>query len=176
MPTAILRQPAGWPSVLLGRAGKAAAADGLAGAEKLGAWTAWKGAVQQGPEAVIRAVGDAGLRGRGGAGYPTADKWRAVRAQAAPVRYAVANGYEADPGTMVDRTLMEVDPHAVLEGLALAVTGEERRARSKARLGIPEADGGQDHRGDRTSHHDADLNAPCVYLLHAIRLEHEDLA
>jgi NADH:ubiquinone oxidoreductase subunit F (NADH-binding) len=120
MPTAILRQPAGWPSVLLGRAGKAAAADGLAGAEKLGAWAAWKGAVQQGPEAVIRAVGDAGLRGRGGAGYPTADKWRAVRAQAAPVRYAVANGYEADPGTMVDRTLMEVDPHAVLEGLALA--------------------------------------------------------
>ncbi len=120
MATAILRQPAGWPSVLLGRAGKAAAADGLAGAEKRGAWAAWKGAVRQGPEAVIRAVGDAGLRGRGGAGYPTADKWRAVRAQAAPVRYAVANGYEADPGTMVDRTLMEVDPHAVLEGLALA--------------------------------------------------------
>ncbi len=98
MASAILRQPAGWPSVLLARAGKLDARAGLAEAEKLGAWAAWKSAVRQGPEAVVRAVSDAGLRGRGGAGYPTADKWRAVRAHPAPVRYAVANGYEADPG------------------------------------------------------------------------------
>jgi NADH-quinone oxidoreductase subunit F len=120
MAAPILRQPAGWPSVLLARAGKLEARAGLAEAEKLGAWVAWKSAVRQGPEAVVRAVGEAGLRGRGGAGYPTADKWRAVRAQPAPVRYAVANGYEADPGVVVDRTLMAADPHAVLEGLALA--------------------------------------------------------
>ena len=120
MSTPILRQPAGWPSVLLGRAGKLPAGAGLPEAEKLGAWAAWKSAVRQGPEAVVRAVGEAGLRGRGGAGYPTADKWRDVRANPAPQRYAVANGYEADPGAVVDRTLMETDPHAVLEGLALA--------------------------------------------------------
>jgi len=120
MGATILRQPAGWPAVLLGRAGKVDPEAGRAEAEKAGAWAAWKGAVRQGPEAVVRAVADAGLRGRGGAGYPAADKWRAVREQAAPVRYVVANGYEADPGTVVDRTLMEADPHAVLEGIALA--------------------------------------------------------
>jgi len=120
MAAPILRQPAGWPSLLLARAGRLDAKAGLPEAEKLGAWAAWKAAVQQGPEAVVRAVSDAGLRGRGGAGYPTADKWRAARAQPARTRYVVANGYEADPGAVVDRTLMEVDPHAVLEGLALA--------------------------------------------------------
>lgn len=120
MAPSILRAPAGWPSVLLARAGKLDVEAGLAEAEKLGAWAAWKAAVRQGPEAVVRAVSDAGLRGRGGAGYPTADKWRAVRAQPARTRYAVANGYEADPGAFADRTLMENDPHGVLEGLALA--------------------------------------------------------
>jgi NADH:ubiquinone oxidoreductase subunit F (NADH-binding) len=72
------------------------------------------------PAAVIRLIADSGLRGRGGAGFPTADKWRAAAAADADVRYIVANGFEADPGAQVDRTLMERDPHAILEGVALA--------------------------------------------------------
>lgn len=116
----ILRTPAGWPSVLLARAGTYDPEGGLAAAEKRGAWTAWKAALERTPDAVVAAVIDAGLRGRGGAGYPTGDKWRAVRDQPAAQRYAIGHGYEADPGTVADRTLMEVDPHLVLEGLALA--------------------------------------------------------
>jgi NADH-quinone oxidoreductase subunit F len=62
----------------------------------------------------------AGLRGRGGAGYPTGAKGRACRGAPADRRYVVANGYEADPGAATDRTLMALDPHAVVEGTALA--------------------------------------------------------
>ena len=72
------------------------------------------------PEDVVEQVHTAGLRGRGGAGYPTAAKWAIARATPAEQRYVVANGYESDPGASVDRTLMEGDPHAVLEGLLLA--------------------------------------------------------
>jgi NADH:ubiquinone oxidoreductase subunit F (NADH-binding) len=69
---------------------------------------------------VLRAVDEAGLRGRGGAGYPTARKWRAALEVESDRRYLVANGYEADPSALVDRTLMEQDPHLVVEGVALA--------------------------------------------------------
>ncbi|WP_183101556.1 NADH-ubiquinone oxidoreductase-F iron-sulfur binding region domain-containing protein, partial [Nocardioides pelophilus] len=63
----------------------------------------------------------AGLRGRGGAGFPTADKWAAVQAVDGPgPRFVVANGDEGDPGSFADRLLMERDPGRVLEGLALA--------------------------------------------------------
>ncbi|MFI5255120.1 MAG: NADH-ubiquinone oxidoreductase-F iron-sulfur binding region domain-containing protein [Candidatus Limnocylindrales bacterium] len=121
MNAALLAGPKGWPKVLLARAGAYDPDAGLAAAEAAGAWKAGRRAVADlAPETVIRLVGEAGLRGRGGAGYPTADKWRTCRAQPMLERYAVANGYEADPGTATDRTLMELDPHAVLEGLALA--------------------------------------------------------
>jgi NADH:ubiquinone oxidoreductase subunit F (NADH-binding) len=117
----ILPGPKGVPSILLARADKYDADDTLAAAEKAGAWATWKKAAPtMSPAAVTRLIGDAGLRGRGGAGYPTADKWRAAAAVDADVRYVVANGFEADPGAQVDRTLMERDPHAILEGLALA--------------------------------------------------------
>jgi NADH-quinone oxidoreductase subunit F len=117
----ILDTPRGWPRVMLGRADRYGPGDGLAGAERAGAWKAWRQAVaQMDPEAVISAVADAGLRGRGGAGFPTGEKWRVCRAQDAPRRHVVANGYEADPGAQLDRTLMETDPHAVVEGVALA--------------------------------------------------------
>jgi len=69
---------------------------------------------------VLRTVADAGLRGRGGAGHATADKWRFAVAIEADQRYVIANGFEADPGAQLDRTLMERDPHAVVEGTALA--------------------------------------------------------
>src|SRR5205085_8596631 len=93
----------------------------LDAAEKAGAWTAWKKTLPaMSPAQVIRVVSDAGLRGRGGAGYPAANKWRDAAAVDADRRYVVANGFEADPGAMVDRTLMESDPHAIVEGVALA--------------------------------------------------------
>ena len=60
-----------------------------------------------------------GEQGRGGAGFPTGRKWRACASAEGAPRYAVANGDEGDPGSFVDRALMEHDPHAVLEGLAL---------------------------------------------------------
>ena len=119
MSATVLAGEKGWPRVLLGRSYDPDA--GLAAAEKAGAWRAWRTATADlGPETVIRLVGESGLRGRGGGGYPTADKWRACRSQPSTTRYVVANGYEADPGAATDRTLMESDPHAVLEGMALA--------------------------------------------------------
>ena len=109
------------PSLLLGRIGAYDPDGPLTAAEAAGAWAAWKRTgTSSSPGQVLRAVADAGLRGRGGAGYPTADKWRACAALDADERYVVANGFEADPGAQLDRTLMERDPHLVIEGLALA--------------------------------------------------------
>jgi len=86
-------------------------------------WQVWPSVVTSGSggEQVLREVGLAGLRGRGGAGFPAARKWGAVReiADAGP-RFVVANGDEGDPGSFADRLLMERDPGRVLEGLALA--------------------------------------------------------
>ncbi|MDA8218031.1 MAG: FAD-dependent oxidoreductase, partial [Dehalococcoidales bacterium] len=72
------------------------------------------------PAEVIAEVKAAGLRGRGGAGFPTASKWAICHDMPGEEKYVVANGYESDPGASVDRSLMEGDPHAVLEGLLLA--------------------------------------------------------
>ena len=72
------------------------------------------------PGAVIATVRACGLRGRGGAGYPTARKWAAVAAMPGPEKFVVCNGDEGDPGAFMDRTLMEGDPHTLLEGMAIA--------------------------------------------------------
>ena len=71
------------------------------------------------PEALMAALDDAGLRGLGGAGFPTGRKWRIVRAQAAP-RYLAVNIDEGEPGTFKDRWLLERDPHRFLEGMLIA--------------------------------------------------------
>ena len=68
-------------------------------------------------DSMLSAIAEAGLRGRGGAAYPTAAKWRVARDTAAAERYVVANGDEGDPGSYVDRLLLEEDPHAVLAGM-----------------------------------------------------------
>lgn len=117
---AILATPAEWVHVTLAAAGRYDPDEGLAAAERAGAWSAWRQAMTTGPETLIALIDRAGLRGRGGAGYPTAAKWRAARAGDDTVRHVVANGIEADPGALVDRMLMELDPHAVVEGAALA--------------------------------------------------------
>ena len=69
------------------------------------------------PEAVLDEIERAGLRGRGGAGFSTARKWRAARAAAGTRKYVLCNGDEGDPGAFKDRSLMEGDPHAVIEGM-----------------------------------------------------------
>jgi len=85
-----------------------------------GDYAALRRAVTQGtPEAVIAEVEAAGLMGRGGAAFPTGRKWRFTRAAPGATRYAVCNADESEPGTFKDRALLELRPHAVLEGLAL---------------------------------------------------------
>lgn len=68
-------------------------------------------------ESILSALEAAGLRGRGGAAYPTAAKWRAARTAGGERKWVVANGDEGDPGSFVDRLLMESDPHAILAGM-----------------------------------------------------------
>jgi len=118
--TIILRTPKAWPSILLARAGAKDPTD-LDAAVKAGAFVGLRKALHDlGPNAVIATIAASGLRGRGGAGFPTAEKWRAAAATDAPRRYVVANGYGADPAVLTDRTLLETDPYAVIEGLAIA--------------------------------------------------------
>jgi NADH-quinone oxidoreductase subunit F len=69
------------------------------------------------PEDILDAVESYGLRGRGGAAFPTAAKWKVARDTAAPDRIVVANGDEGDPGSFVDRLLLEEEPHAILSGM-----------------------------------------------------------
>lgn len=117
--TKILRTPKAWPSILLARAG-APGAD-LAAATEAGAFAGLRRAVHDlGPTGIVAEVAAARLRGRGGAGYPTADKWRACAATDAARRYVVANGYGADPSVRTDQMLLESDPFAVVEGVAIA--------------------------------------------------------
>jgi len=116
----ILTSARGWPSVLLARVG-VDAAGGIEAAEQAGAWVAYQNAVASlTPDAVISIISESGLRGRGGSGYPAGDKWRDCATRSESQRYVVANGFEADPGAQIDRTLMELDPHAVVEGVAIA--------------------------------------------------------
>ncbi|GLI36920.1 NAD(P)H-dependent oxidoreductase subunit E [Geobacter hydrogenophilus] len=72
------------------------------------------------PEDVCREVSVSGLRGRGGGGYPTGVKWNLARKAPGERKYVVANGDEGDPGAYMDRSVMESDPHRILEGMALA--------------------------------------------------------
>ncbi|MBI4602791.1 MAG: NAD(P)H-dependent oxidoreductase subunit E [Planctomycetes bacterium] len=72
------------------------------------------------PEDVVAEVQAAGLRGRGGAGYPTGAKWDVARRAPGPKKYVIANGDEGDPGAFMDRAVLESDPHRVVEGLAIA--------------------------------------------------------
>jgi NADH-quinone oxidoreductase subunit F len=83
-------------------------------------YQAFASALQSPPEQAIAAIEESGLRGRGGAGFPTARKWRMARAQPGAVRYVICNGDEGDPGAFMDRLVLEADPHRVLEGLAIA--------------------------------------------------------
>jgi NADH-quinone oxidoreductase subunit F len=71
------------------------------------------------PEAVLTAVERSGLRGRGGAGFPTGKKWRTCREVDDDPKYVICNADEGDPGAFMDRSICEGDPHSVLEGMIL---------------------------------------------------------
>jgi NADH:ubiquinone oxidoreductase subunit F (NADH-binding)/NAD-dependent dihydropyrimidine dehydrogenase PreA subunit len=77
-------------------------------------------ALQLSPEEVIEKVADSGLRGRGGAGFPTAKKWRICREAPNETKFIICNADEGDPGAYMNRLLIESDPHAVLEGMLIA--------------------------------------------------------
>jgi NADH:ubiquinone oxidoreductase subunit F (NADH-binding)/ferredoxin len=72
------------------------------------------------PEEVIACVKESGLRGRGGAGFPTGLKWESSRNAPGEEKYIICNGDEGDPGAFMDRSVMEGDPHSVLEGMIIA--------------------------------------------------------
>ena len=72
------------------------------------------------PDEVIDVITASGLRGRGGAGFSTGTKWRFTRAVEADQRYVICNADEGDPGAFMDRSVLEGDPHSVLEGMAIA--------------------------------------------------------
>ena len=72
------------------------------------------------PAQVVEEVTKSGLRGRGGAGFPTGLKWGTVAKSAGAKKYIVCNGDEGDPGAFMDRSVLESDPHIVLEGMAIA--------------------------------------------------------
>jgi NADH-quinone oxidoreductase subunit F len=83
-------------------------------------YQALTGALRQSPAAVVAQIVESGLRGRGGAGFPTGRKWSMARSQPGELKYVICNGDEGDPGAFMDRLVLEADPHRVLEGLALA--------------------------------------------------------
>ena len=87
----------------------------------LGGYSALEKALfEMSPDDIINEVSEANLRGRGGGGFPTGRKWAQVKRQAEPQKYIVCNGDEGDPGAFMDRSIMEGDPHRMLEGMMIA--------------------------------------------------------
>ena len=84
-----------------------------------GGYTGLVNALKMTPEDVIEEVKKSGLRGRGGAGFPTAIKWGFCRQAQGSPKYLICNADEGDPGAFMDRSLLESDPHAVLEGILI---------------------------------------------------------
>ncbi len=76
--------------------------------------------LEMSPEEVLEEMKTSGLRGRGGAGYPTWLKWKQTRDPVADRKFVICNGDEGDPGAFMDRSILEGDPHAVLEGLLIS--------------------------------------------------------
>jgi len=85
-----------------------------------GGYQALAKAVKSTPEEIVKVVSDAGLRGRGGAGFPTGKKWQFTREAPGNPRYLVVNGGEDEPGSKKDRVLLEMLPHLVVEGTILS--------------------------------------------------------
>ncbi len=82
-----------------------------------------KAVLEMTPDQVITEMKDSGLRGRGGAGFPTGLKWEFTRKAPGDLKYVIANGDEGDPGAFMDRSIMEGNPHSVLEGMLIGAYG-----------------------------------------------------
>jgi NADH:ubiquinone oxidoreductase subunit F (NADH-binding) len=117
-----LTAPKEWPSILLARAATLASdPSDLDAATRAGAFEGLRRAVRDlGATGTIATVAASGLRGRGGAGFPTGEKWRAAADQPLGQKYVIANGYGADPAVRTDEALLAADPWIVIEGLAIA--------------------------------------------------------
>ncbi|SDB18378.1 NADH-quinone oxidoreductase subunit F [Desulfonatronum thiosulfatophilum] len=85
-----------------------------------GGYSGFARAIGMGSDAVIEEIKLSGIRGRGGAGFPTGLKWSFARKAQGNVKYVICNADEGDPGAFMDRSVLEGDPHAVLEGLLIA--------------------------------------------------------
>lgn len=84
-----------------------------------GAYEGLARALEMAPEAVLAEIAASGLRGRGGAGFPTGQKWESCRKAPAEPKYFICNADEGDPGAFMDRSILESDPHAVIEGMVI---------------------------------------------------------
>lgn len=84
-----------------------------------GGYSALVKTLQSTPEAIVKEIKDAGLRGRGGAGFPTGEKWELALQADKDAKMVVCNADEGDPGAYMDRTILESNPHQVLEGMAI---------------------------------------------------------
>ncbi len=85
-----------------------------------GGYTGLRRALRMTPLEVIEEVREAGLRGRGGAGFPAGIKWSFCQKETSPIKYMICNGDEGDPGAFMDRSILEANPHAVIEGMTIA--------------------------------------------------------
>jgi len=92
----------------------------LASYERTGGYTALRKALGMPPDEITQLVKDSGLRGRGGAGFPTGQKWGFIPQEDGKPHYLVVNADEAEPGTCKDAPLMMADPHALIEGAVIA--------------------------------------------------------
>ncbi|MCB0043975.1 MAG: NAD(P)H-dependent oxidoreductase subunit E [Caldilineaceae bacterium] len=101
----------------------------LAGYERTGGYAGLTRALDEmTPQAVIRHVRESGLAGRGGAGFPTGVKWRAVADAEGQPKYVICNADEGEPGCFKDRVILDFDPHAVIEGMLIAAYATGARA------------------------------------------------
>jgi NADH-quinone oxidoreductase subunit F len=125
---------------------------GLEGARKRGAWDGTKAILEKGREAIVNDVKASGLRGRGGAGFPTGLKWSFMPKEIGErPHYLVVNADESEPGTCKDREIMRHDPHLLIEGCLIAsfamgahaayiyVRGEFIREREHLQAAVDEA-------------------------------------
>ena len=106
--------------IVLSNCGQTNAEDVLEYIAKGGYSALSKALFEMNPESVCQTILESNLRGRGGGGFPAGRKWDQVRRQPEPVHYVVCNGDEGDPGAFMDRSIMEGDPHKMLEGMMIA--------------------------------------------------------
>ena len=92
----------------------------LAGARRRGDWDGTKELILKGRDWIVEEIKDSGLRGRGGAGFPTGLKWSFMPKKSDRPRYLVVNADESEPGTCKDRDILRNDPHKLVEGCLLA--------------------------------------------------------